>query len=486
VEGILHTSTLPDLQGFPMLMSVSQDAINRRLSEMSLASHQFPSTWELPEPPTDVGAHDYQEELEAYRNSVWHLKVFEFYPAQIDFNSPDVQGCRLLLKIKRGEFTSWSPILTEHGPTIQPVEVDLANLSLYISTPMKQVAHPHPDPNYFSVNRLFVDLENVSMVDLDTASLSRDMQLKVGSSLESGLKNIIFNKLRRIGKNKPDTLLFGEVKIPDRSIPANQREIYPTSLHFSTYKISDSTGDYVTGNLNYLLWFSNPANMPSGDAVGLFNHSWVLPDHDATLVMSDGFYLHNFIIPALLEKYPGIQLKLHRGSWGAGQQAMVEMQNEVYFDLPGLDRCRFTYIHVYIQKEQIFIDYEYRFRHKTVGTWDHYKATGRTIIYISFSDGQFISQTIAPPPVVKSTDSGVRNFFKDMGKGILAVGSFGIAFNSLFNAAEGAYTQAIGLSGLNQEVALVPSLFELPGQASFHFNTGLLHNNLFVGCNYKA
>ena len=82
--------TLTDLAGFPMVMAVSQHAINAQMAKVYEQSTK--EAERFPKVPWNLGEED----------GSWTLTVDEFKAPEVDFDTDVQQGCRLKMTIKTG------------------------------------------------------------------------------------------------------------------------------------------------------------------------------------------------------------------------------------------------------------------------------------------------------------------------------------------------------------------------------------------------
>jgi hypothetical protein len=469
-----------------MLLAVTETAINNQFKDVSLKTHDLPDSWGLPEKPHE-GEKDYEAKKKEYDDAGWHFIVEKFSAPQVDFNTNVKQGCRLIMGIEKGEMSSWTIKMQGGKPIPKQLIIPLDGLKLYVITPMRQLVHPTWSDEQFQVQALFADLSNLQNVDLDSTAMSTDIKAKIGGPTESSIQTLVADKLKDVGKKNKTALMFGAVKIP--VIPESQRTVgpmAPKAAKYSVHKQLDQNGHYLTGSLNYLLWLDDPNQMPTGEAVGVFNEGWVELGQDAELVVSESYYLSHFLVPALREQYKGINFDIEDGSATAGIGATATLTGGgCEFKIDGLDHCFYDKFNIDIKSNIVKIDYSYTFRHKSIGTWDHYRATGTSKIIVEWKNGKLVSTIQTPQPKVESTDSGVRNWFKEFGEGMLIGFSLGAAAKAILNADDGVYDNAKGAADMVKSVQTVPTLCMLPGKAVFHYTQGKLDGQLRFNCSYK-
>jgi hypothetical protein len=295
-------STLTDLAGYPMVMSVSQNAINKKMAmeyQSGDDSRRFPSV------PWNLGPDD----------GSWKLEVDQFAAPEVDFNTPLEMGCRLKMTIMNGHFTTWVfKGMVGGKPNMEEQNVSLNGLTMYVTTPMRQLKHDTWSDELFECQALFADLENMREIVFD---LNSAMRLAILGSVESYLKTVIADYITEYGNAHPQALVFGAVKIP-KIATADQTTglLKPSALAFSVFKITNP-GGYVSGNLNYLMWKEDPKAIPTGAAAGVFNASLVRPGEQATFIISEATVLET-IANSLIKTQFGanIDLGLTRGVYG--------------------------------------------------------------------------------------------------------------------------------------------------------------------------
>jgi hypothetical protein len=264
-----------DLSGFPMVMAVSKDAINAQLAKVyGQSTHEAEM---FPHVPWDLGPDD----------ESWKLTVKQFAAPTVDFNTPVKMGCRMLMTIITGQFTTWVFKGMKNGkPEMEEQNISLDGLTMYLTTPMKQVKHDSWQDELFEVQALYADLENMHSIEFD---LSKDMKLAVLGQVESSLQTVFADYIRNYGNIHPHTLLFGAVKIP--SVEETTGLLKPSALAYSTTTVTSDYDTPLNSYLNYLIWTGDSVSIPTGDSAGAFNAPLARSGAPATFVISEATVL---------------------------------------------------------------------------------------------------------------------------------------------------------------------------------------------------
>ncbi len=286
--------TTQDLAGYPMVLAMSQEMVNKRLADVSQKTHDLPDGWTL---TPDDGSFTLDIKFEA---------------PQVDFDTTTTNGCRLVMKVKEGNFSTETivkvddPVHPGHKKSdIQELAIDMTGNTFYITVPVSQIKHDSVDDTIFEVQSIFADLTSVHNVDLQ---LAKNQEAAIAGATKAALETVIHDATIQWGKDHPDALLFGKVNIPAID-PASQTQgkLKPKKSSYSATKSVDASNQYVTGALNFLLWLEDKA-LPTGDAIGVFNDLLLTKDSSgkyvpATLVLSDTVILRDYLLPTLIDKY---------------------------------------------------------------------------------------------------------------------------------------------------------------------------------------
>ena len=363
-----------------------------------------------------------------------------------------------------------------------PITIDtkLDGLTLYVITPMKQVVHDTWSDKFFQVQGLFADLENVKRVDLD---LDQDVRVAFLGTMKASLETVLSDRLKEIGKNDPQALLFGAVKYP--IIAASEESmglLKPSASTYSTVRIPNLPNDYQRGDLNYLLLLDNNKSIPAGAAVGAFNQSLIRNNADATLVLSDALLLEKFLKPILEASWPGISLTIDRGLFDSKPAGMY-LAGDLNFGLTINGRGRNAYLkkcNASVQGEKIVIDYSYETSiYALIGGDIECDVTGTQTITLTSENG-ILKQTIdKPTPNVHTHGNDIGRAFAD----ILTLG---------FNELARKNTTSEGIDSINDFTSTILadaqtalSAFLLPGKAVWNFSSATLNGQLYIQASYK-
>jgi hypothetical protein len=463
------TGLLTDLAGFPMVLALSDDAINEKFAELYGKSTN--ETEKFPHVPWV---------LEGDKKG-WSLSVERFTAPSIDFDTDTVNGCRLKMKIVSGGFKTYSVKMPEGGgmPTVEEIKISLDGVTLYIVSTVSTIEHEEWSDDYFKAQSLFMDLERVKNVTLD---LSLYQDVAIMGSTKAALETVLQKQIEEIGKKNPQALLFGAVKLP--RIPDAEKSSGPLKPTQSTYSVSVNRdgGAYQGGALNYLLLDKALNEFKRGNAAGVFDHALVRDGAKGTLVISDASILESFVKPALLAQWGDANLVLERGLFG-GKKARLALAGDLAFGvtLDGHDRsATLTRLDVQIMGSVIKVEYTWNssFYH-----WDadiHAEMTGYQNISIVEQNGELVQTVVAPEPHIATTDTNlVARVFGD----ILTAGFDELGRKGTSDSGKESM-QAITKNFLGASKSAIDA-FILPGGAAWNFMSAKLDTQLFIKLTYK-
>lgn len=293
---------LNDLSGFPMVMAVSEDAINAQMAKVfGQSTHE---TDMFPHVPWKLGPED----------GSWDLTVEQFAAPKVDFNTSNPMECRMLMTVLKGQFSTWVfKGMVGGKPNMEQQDVSLEGITIYVTTPMRQVKHDKWSDEVFEVQSLFADLENMKMIEFD---LSAHTKLAVLGSVESELQNVLGDYIRGYGKVHPQALLFGAVRVP--TVEQTTGLLTPSAVAFSTTATRSQSNAYESGNLNYLIWTGSPQSIPTSNLAGVFDSSLLRPGASATFVISEATVLDTIARSVIRadQDFANIDLALTHGIFG--------------------------------------------------------------------------------------------------------------------------------------------------------------------------
>ena len=275
---------LTDLKGFPMVIAVSEEAINRQMlkvhNENANKPDKFPNVpWKLEPREGD---------------DMWSVNVDSFEAPEVDFNTDLKQSCRLKMTVIKGNFSISSVKRVNGKPTIVNIDTPLDGLVINVITPMKKISHKKFDDNLFSVQSLFIDLSGIHSVELHTNNEMKDV---IAGTPKVALEGLLFERFKTIGEKDPKALIFGLVSIPN--VQQTTGPLVPSELSYSTNQITNRTG-YKSGTLNYLLSTKDLPKPTTGETIGEFNKTLLQPKCDASFVISEATVLDT-VARALVE-----------------------------------------------------------------------------------------------------------------------------------------------------------------------------------------
>lgn len=470
--------------GFPMMMAVRTEAINAQLASIFDSSDDLPKSWQLP----DASSGD---------DPGWQLTVDEFGPPQIDFNTQNAgtQACRLILPIVTGSFATYSVDMTTKPPSVTQNTMPLNGVKIFATTPINKVVHSQFSDEEFEVQALYADLEQVGLVDFE---LSKEIDVAVLGTVKASLQTVIQNKLRDMGKKNPTALLFGNVSIP--KLPDCRKALGPLAPRACAHTVVGGDLGWGGGSLFYLLWLDDPSTMPTGSDAGLLNYDWGHYYSQATLLLSDSLFLKQFLIPAMQKQYPGIKFSVTEGDVNNRMNAsfaeneseanikkassLAQLTDNYGFSASGMNNPTFTKFDMWIPGEAIRIDYEFTFEKPVLSVPTYYKATGQSNIIVTMKDGQLQATVDSNKPKVEELADDI---WSEIAKDVIEGLSLGFASWGYLGDQQGALDlgSAFRLS-FNSDVSLLPTLFQLPGQAVFTFKGAQLQNGLLIGCEYST
>jgi hypothetical protein len=333
-----------DLSGFPMVMAVSKDAINAQLAKVyGQSTHENATN----EKPTKVKGES-TDKVEMFphvpwnlgpKDESWILDVTQFAAPTVDFNTTIKMGCRMLMTIMKGQFTTWVFKGMKNGkPEMEKQNISLDGLTMYLTTPMKQVKHDKWHDVLFEVQALYADLENMHSIEFH---LSKDMKLAVLGQVESSLETVFADYIRNYGRTHPHALLFGAVKVPP--VADTIGLLKPSAVAYTTTNVKSENDAPLNGYLNYLLWTDVSASIPTGDSAGAFNVPLARSGAPATFVISEATVLET-IAGTLVRKdqdFANADLVLTRGVFGSPEpRAVLSLNSEISFGVKLNDRDR--------------------------------------------------------------------------------------------------------------------------------------------------
>lgn len=464
-----------DIAAFPMVMAVSQDAINAQMALVyGRSTHEKDM---FPHVPWNFGAED----------GSWGVSVEQFAAPEVDFDTQLDNGCRLKMTIMRGQYNSFQ-LKKENGhlvmkdgvPVTERVAVTLSGETMYVTTPMKQVRHDAWTDEYFEVQGLFADLENCHRVELE---LSEKLRVAIGGGPTAALETLLADRIKEIGGKDPQGLLFGAVKIPAiKEDEQSKGPLKPSASTYSTVKIMKS-GAYTGGDLNYLLLTNDVHEIPAGGAVGVLDHSLRRDGDKATLVLSDALVLEQCMKPVLEAAKPGIKLKLDRGDVVAGVPAKLYLEEHYGFGMEingrgrsaTLTKCESTVIgnkihmayHVESSVYQVVKDLDC-------------SIDGYQDILLKEQDGKFTYTIDSPKPNTHVDDPplGLRIIFD-----VLTLGFNELALKLSTDSAKDSMEDVF--TGLLSQAQLVLDMLVLPGEKVWEYKAGALDGQLYISARYE-
>ena len=291
---------LYDLAGYPMVMAVSQDAINAQMAKVYGQSTR--NTDMFPHVPWNLGPED----------GSWSLTVDQFAAPEVDFDTPNEHECRLKMKITSGTF-SWFTIKLEGGkPKVDRVNMKLDGLMMYLTTKMNEIKHTEWCDELFEVQTLFANLHHIHRIQLD---MPNTQIVNVAGERQASLETILVERITELATTDANSqLLFGDVEVP--IVPASVQSsgpLKPSACTYSTVKIKNESGGYKSGGLNYLLLLDGK-DFPTEKEAGVFQSSPAFSAGMTMLVVSDATVLDKIVKPLLEKRWPGIKLQTHGSS----------------------------------------------------------------------------------------------------------------------------------------------------------------------------
>lgn len=458
-----------ELAGFPMVLAVSQDAINGQLAKVYGLSTNGPTMF--PCVPWDLKGD----------NNSWTVTVDQFAAPEVDFNTPVTMGCRLKMKIIKGHFSTFSVDASVDPPKVVTIDKPLDGLSMYVTTPMQKLHHDQWSDEEFEVQALFADLEHMSLVELDLSDPT--IKIAISGTIKAALETVLADRIKAIGKANPQVLLFGAVKIP--KIPKAKQSsgpLAPSASAYSTTVTNTSKGVYETGDLNYLLLLGGDKTLPTGAATGAFTHSLRIEGAAATLVLSEEAVMNTFVIPAIKSAWPGISLNITPDSFVSATPAKATLASDLSFTITsGGDTYPSTLTECTVTISGAVVTINFKMK-TTIDHWSgdiHATTTGYETITFSFENGKLTQQKNAPTPTTTTSS----NLFTRILGDIITVGFDEIGRMNTTVKGENAI-DAIA-SNMDTAVQSVFSTILLPGEAVFKFESEKLDGQMFVVASYK-
>ncbi|UTV26669.1 hypothetical protein [Photobacterium atrarenae] len=365
------------LSGFPMVLAVSEHAINQDMARVFGQQRTNQSTF--PKVPWVLKE----------SKGKWTVNIDEFYAPEVDFNTPVKNGCRLKMQVKHGNLTYYSLVEKDGEMTAEKRSQNLDELTFYVVTPMRSIEHEQWSDEDFQVQAIFMDLSRISKIDL--INTSEKIEVDIGA-FEVGLANIIKKQLEQLAEDDPEAVMFGAVKIPRIQQKFKTKgPLKPTAFTYSTYKHIENKV-YRSGDLNFLLMLDDD-ELPTGN-VGNFSQSFVLPGNGISLAVSGGTMLEKFVLPTLKLNFGyKCRFKVDHGSIESGTPATATLSENVTLNNPdNIKKTTLRKCDVKCEGEGIKVDYEILF---VVDHWagdEKVTATGTIDIHYQNVNGKITQE----------------------------------------------------------------------------------------------
>jgi hypothetical protein len=317
-------SELTDFSGYPMVVAISEQMLNRQFSRIfgTVGSFDF-LPWEIKD-----------------EKGLWHLTVTRFAAPEVDFDTQVIDGCRLKMKVIDGSFRTWSVDTRGAIPKVKETPLSLDDVTIIITTQVSAVKHNHWDQRYAEVQATFTDLETTRNVEL---SLSRQLETSIGTPVKTSVARVLAEQLDSRAGEHPLQAVFGKVRLPD--VPSADHwyeEMKPSAFTYSTTVVRDSHLRYQYGLLNVLILVDGNQKFPSGGTAGQVATPLAGPG-GARLVVSDGTLLDRYAKQVVERKWPGIELNLDRGREGE-RNARLSLAKTFQFGCLVNGRSRSAYL----------------------------------------------------------------------------------------------------------------------------------------------
>ena len=129
-------TALTDLAGFPMVLAVSEDEINRKFAEIYGNASNGPETF--PHMP-----------WKALKGKGWELDVDAVSAPHIDFKTNTKNGCVLRMTIQSGQFTTFKMVMPDTDGMPDPADIKVVPTTI----PLDGSAHADGSPHKWDDGR---------------------------------------------------------------------------------------------------------------------------------------------------------------------------------------------------------------------------------------------------------------------------------------------------------------------------------------------
>lgn len=183
---------------------------------------------------------------------------------------------------------------------METLDIPLDGVTIYVTSNVNTIVHEEWSDSLFRAKSLFMDLERIKSVELD---LRVHKEIPIMGATKAALETVLQTRIEEIGKDNPQALLFGAVKVP-RTDPKDETT-GPLKPLSSTNSVSVNRDgeNYIGGALNYLLLNKNLSKVKQGQAAGIFDHTLIRDGAKGTLVTSDATLLQSYVKPALVKQW---------------------------------------------------------------------------------------------------------------------------------------------------------------------------------------
>ncbi|MBD2677205.1 MULTISPECIES: TULIP family P47-like protein [Nostoc] len=440
--------TLQDLQGYDLVMAITEKALNEQFA-LVFQDNTLPQ-WnaELSDDGSTIQA--------------------TFGIPRIDLNTPLNRGASLIVPIVAGAYTYYQVKIVSGKPEVTSVSYDLSGKSFVLTSSLKMLHDTDFHSADFTVQRLFLDLSDphlVSRFEIDDID---------GQALVS-ITTLLQKYLEQLQKQNNATFVFGSVKVPN--VPETVGPLAPTGGDFSVY--SDPSNPQFNC-LNFLL-MTDKKLLPTEPTAGIFDHSLVLTNDEATFIASDYQILSKFILPNIVNglKSKDVDCPISVDSFNLSHNpAKATLKENVPFK-----GCSFTKLDVYISNNEIAMDIEYR-KKGHIGPAITITGIANLSNYVSIyvENGELKYKTRQTDIKVSSDQDNLAvRIILD----ILTAGFLEIGYKVVTDAVKHAVNNLLKDNGFSNALTNAMACVELPAKSLFEYSNVQLPANFMLDVTLK-
>jgi hypothetical protein len=464
-------TALTDLAGFPMVLAVSEDEINRKFAEIYGNASNGPETF--PHMP-----------WKALKGKGWELDVDAVSAPHIDFKTNTKNGCVLRMTIQSGQFTTFKMVMpdTDGMPDpadikVVPTTIPLDGLELTVTATISKIENKEWSDKDFSAQALFMDMTTIKAVEV---TVGNNLQFDISGTTKASLETLLHDKIKALAVEHPNQLLFGAARLP-RNVKETTGPLAATASGFSTTVNSDEDGNQK-GAVNFLLCNKSMPDIRHSNGAGVFDHCLLHGDDKATLVISDATILEHFVKPALMSNWVGVDLSLERHGTGSVPSKLGFIGSfDFGVTLDGHDRsATLKKLVATIKNDLITVDYNWT---SSVYHWSadiHVEVSGTQTIQLVMQNGKLTAIPKADKPHIATTDTNLaaRIAGDIFSIGIDEIGRLGTSMKGKKS-----------MHSIHDDILshITPSLgnFILPGKSVLQYVSAHLDRHLYVSATYK-